>query len=187
MRLVLGFCNAVTLEELATDAVGTTAKAIRNKIFRGQTINQVMGPYSQRRKMSQMTVVRSMYSVVSRYQVSDFWLLSNVVTRLLLLLRRELKSVYFSPRSARAAVDCSSVSCANLERESSLCINCCVRRRAAVTSEAALVMTSFSVRCELFTFLRRCVEGVEEPECRPEKRSSRSLSLARSALRLAVS
>jgi hypothetical protein len=95
--------------------------------------------------------------------------------------------VYFSPRSARAAVDCSSVSCANLERESSLCINCCVRRRAAVTSDAALVMTSFSVRCELFAFLRRCVEGVEEPPWRSEKRSSRSLSLARSALRLAVS
>jgi hypothetical protein len=73
MRLVLGSCDVATLEEeLATEAVGTTAKAIRNRSLRGQIINQVIGPYSQRRKMSQMTVVRSIYSVVSRYQVSDF-------------------------------------------------------------------------------------------------------------------
>lgn len=124
MRLVLGSWDVATLEELAREAVGTMANAILNRSLRGQTIPQVMGPYSQRRKISQMTVVRSMYSVVSRYHVSDFWLLSRVVTRLLLLLSRELKSVYFSPRSARAAVDCSSVSCANLERDSSLCINC---------------------------------------------------------------
>lgn len=83
-------------------------------------------------------------------------------------------------------MDCSRVSCANLERESSLCINCWVRRRAAVTSDDALVITSCSVSCELG--FRRCVEdGVEDPDCRFEKRSSRSLSLARSALRLAVS
>jgi hypothetical protein len=94
--------------------------------------------------------------------------------------------VYFSPRSANAAVDCSSVSCANLERESSLCINCWVRRRAAVTSEAAPVITSSSVRCELLACLRR-LDGVDEPDWRPEKRSSRSLSFARSALRLAAS
>lgn len=75
--------------------------------------------------------------MVSRYHVSLFVLFSKVETRFLLFASSVLRSEYFSPRSASAAVDCSSVSCANLERESSPCINWCVRRSAEVTSDEA--------------------------------------------------
>lgn len=60
-------------------------------------------------------------------------------------------------------------------------------------SEAAPAMTSCSVRFEFAMFLRRWAAdvevgvAVEESDCREEKRSSRSLSFARSAARLAAS
>jgi hypothetical protein len=56
-----------------------------------------------------------------------------------------------------------------------------------VTSEEAWPTISFSLS-EEFAFLERRMElGVEVPDCRFEKRSSRSFSFARSALRFAVS
>jgi hypothetical protein len=110
-----------------------------------------------------------------------------VVTSVRLFARRLFRSEYRSPRSASAAVDCSSVSCAKRDRESSFCINACVRRRAAVTSEDAWATISSSAS-PLFCLRWRYVdEGVEAPDCRFEKRSSRSLSFARSALCFAVS
>lgn len=125
--------------------------------------------------------------MVSRYHVSLFWLLTRVERRFLLLASSVLRSEYRSPRSASAAVDCSSVSCANRERESSPCINWWVRRSAAVTSDDAWATTSPSERpCACFRW-RYVEDGVDVPDCRLEKRSSRSLTFARSALCFAVS
>jgi len=125
--------------------------------------------------------------VVSRYHVSLLVLFKSVETKFLLLASRVFRSEYCSPRSCNAALVCSSVSCANRERDSSSFINWAVRRRADVTSEEACATTSPSDN-PCCCFLWRYVEdGVEEPDCRLEKRSSRSLSFARSALCLAVS
>lgn len=125
--------------------------------------------------------------MVSRYHVSLFVLFNNVETKVLLLASSVLRSEYFSPRSASAAVDCSSVSWANRERESSFCINWCVLRRAAVTSEEAWATTSPSMSP---LFCRLCLyvdDGVVEPDWRLLKSNSRSLAFARSELCFAVS
>lgn len=60
MRLVEVFAfEPASALDVAAEA-GTTAKTIRKSIFIGKRMNQDIGPYSHRRKTSQMTVVMRM-------------------------------------------------------------------------------------------------------------------------------
>jgi len=54
--------DTATLEDAAEDAApkGRTAKSMRKVSLTGQMMNQVSGPYSQRRNTSQMIVVMRM-------------------------------------------------------------------------------------------------------------------------------
>jgi len=54
--------DTATLEDAAEDAApkGRTAKSMRKVSLTGQMMNQVSGPYNQRRKTSQMIVVMRM-------------------------------------------------------------------------------------------------------------------------------
>jgi hypothetical protein len=54
--------ETATLDDAAEDAApkGRTAKRMRKVSLTGQIRNQVSGPYNQRRKTSQMIVVRRM-------------------------------------------------------------------------------------------------------------------------------
>lgn len=80
--------------------------------------NQI-GPYNHRLNTSQPTVVTRIQKAVSRYQVSDFWLLTRVDSN---DFERDSKSsmdVYVSPKFESWAVERSSVSWAYCERLSS--------------------------------------------------------------------
>jgi hypothetical protein len=54
--------DTATLEFAAEDAApkGRTAKTMRKVSLSGQMMNQVRGPYNQRRKINQITVVMRM-------------------------------------------------------------------------------------------------------------------------------
>jgi hypothetical protein len=83
------------------------------------------------------------------------------------------------------------VSCANCDRESSVCISACVRRSAAVTSlAAATIFSSCESSADGVAFLRRGRgrDSVDEDGLvKEEMSSSRSARWLRSRLRLAVS
>lgn len=59
MRLVEDEAVTAKLDLAAVDAppMGMIAKRSRKRSFKGQKTNHESGPYNQRRKMSQMTVV----------------------------------------------------------------------------------------------------------------------------------